>query len=56
MNERHVIDECPMALEASVAVSPAREGGVKRLYITGTLIPGLTAGADSQRLPPRAEV
>jgi hypothetical protein len=32
--------------------SPAREGGVGRLHVTGTLIPALTGGAESRRLRP----
>jgi hypothetical protein len=32
------------------AFSPAREGGVGWLHVTGTLIPALTGGADSWRL------
>jgi hypothetical protein len=35
-------------------LSPAREGGVGRLHVTGTLIPALTGGAESRRLRPNS--
>jgi hypothetical protein len=39
--------------DAPDTFSPAREGGVGRLHVTGTLIPALTGGADSRRFQPQ---